>query len=97
MESSKACYFTPVMRLCQLAGMENFDLSKIGLVEDVLCDANEDKVRNIICATRRLGAYGSLRGKLFESLVHETLCARGDFLVRDLDVGSEPFQTSFPK
>ena len=64
---------------------------------NVLCDANEDKVRNIICATRRLGAYGSLRGKLFESLVHETLCARGDFLVRDLDVGSEPFQTSFPK
>ena len=34
MESSKTCYFTPVMRLCQLAGMENFDLSKIGLVED---------------------------------------------------------------
>ena len=35
---------------------------------------------------------------MFESLTHEILCARGDFLVRDLDAGgSKPFRMSFLK
>ena len=37
---------------------------------DALLEANEEKVKNIINSTKRLGAYGSLRGFVVDSILN---------------------------